>query len=67
MSKRITVYEKPTCSTCRNLATLFRENGIDYDKVNYFIQPLTEDKLGDLIKKDRPSAVRSFAERRGRV
>jgi arsenate reductase len=51
MSKRITVYEKPTCSTCRNLATLFRENGIDYNKVNYFIQPLTEDKLGDLIKK----------------
>jgi len=33
------------------LATLFRENGIDYDKVNYFIEPLTESKLSALIKK----------------
>jgi arsenate reductase (glutaredoxin) len=30
---------------------LFRENNIDYDKVNYFIEPLTEDKLRDLLKK----------------
>jgi len=48
---KITVYEKPTCTTCRNLATLFRENGIDYDKVNYFIEPFTADKLRDLVRK----------------
>lgn len=29
----------------------FRENGIEYDRVNYFIEPLTEDKLRDLLKK----------------
>jgi arsenate reductase len=33
------------------LATLFRENGIDYDKVNYFSEPFTEKNLGALIKK----------------
>jgi arsenate reductase len=33
------------------LATLFRENGIDYDKVNYFIAPFTEKNLAALIKK----------------
>ena len=38
MNKRITVYEKPTCTTCRNLAVLLKENGIDHDKVNYFIR-----------------------------
>jgi arsenate reductase len=51
MSQKITVYEKPTCTTCRNLAQLFRENGIDYEKVNYFIDELTEEKLRDLLKK----------------
>ena len=47
----ITVYEKPTCTTCRNLTKLFIENGIDWNKVNYFIEPFTEDKLAKLLKK----------------
>jgi arsenate reductase len=33
------------------LATLFRENGIDYEKVDYFIEALTGQKLRDLLKK----------------
>lgn len=49
--KNITVYEKPTCTTCRKLNKLFTENGVDYKKVNYFIEPLTEKKLKDLLKK----------------
>src|SRR6478609_2798188 len=48
---KITVYEKPTCTTCRNLTKLFIENGVDWDKVNYFIEPFTADKLAKLIKK----------------
>lgn len=48
---KIIVYEKPTCTTCRNLAALFRENGIDYDKVNYFIDTLTAEQLKRLLKK----------------
>ena len=51
MTKKITVYEKPTCTTCRNLSKLFLENGIGYDKVNYFIEPFTEKKLASLLKK----------------
>lgn len=51
MSKQITVYEKPTCTTCRNLNKLFTENGIDYKKVNYFIEPLTAEKLRELLQK----------------
>lgn len=56
MSKQITVYEKPTCTTCRNLNKLFEENGIDYTRVNYFIEPLTEEKLKDLLQKANLSA-----------
>ena len=30
---------------------MFRENNIDYDRVNYFIEPIGEEKLRDLLKK----------------
>ena len=30
---------------------MFRENNIEYDKVNYFIEPIGEEKLRDLLKK----------------
>lgn len=48
---KITVYEKPTCTTCRKLNKLFEEKGIDWKKVNYFIEPFTETKLSGLLKK----------------
>jgi len=51
MSDKITVYEKPTCTTCRNLAELLKENGIGYEKVNYYIDPLSEEKLRELLEK----------------
>ena len=53
---KITVYEKPTWTTCRNLAKLFRENNIEFEQVNYFIEPLTEEKLSELLKKANLSA-----------
>ncbi|MBK7393946.1 MAG: arsenate reductase [Chloracidobacterium sp.] len=48
---KITVYEKPTCTTCRNLNKLFIASGVDWEKVNYFIEPFTERKLTALLKK----------------
>ena len=64
MRRRIIVYEKPTCTTCRNLTKLFIENGVDWDKVNYFIEPFTEAKLTALLKKKgmRPYDVLRRAE-----
>lgn len=56
MSKKITVYEKPTCTTCRKLNKLFEENGVDYKKVNYFIEPLSQEKLRELLEKANISA-----------
>lgn len=51
MAEKITVYEKPACTTCRNLAELLRANGIEYDRVNYFIDALTEKDLRALLQK----------------
>jgi arsenate reductase (glutaredoxin) len=47
----IEVYEKPTCTTCRKLAALLRERGIDYDAVEYHVLGLTEDEVRGLIAK----------------
>ena len=44
------------------MATLFRENGIDFDKVNYFNQPFTAERLTDLAKK---AGVRPIEMTRG--
>jgi len=47
----ITVYEKRTCTTCRNLATLLQERGIDFDAVEYHVEGLTEPQIRDLLAK----------------
>src|SRR6476469_6707378 len=47
----LTVYEKPTCTTCRNLFTLLTERGIDFERVNYHVDPLPESKIRELIEK----------------
>jgi len=48
---RITVYEKPTCTTCRKLHDLLVEAGVDFDRVNYFVEPLSRAKLTSLLRK----------------
>ena len=51
MSDNITVYEKPTCTKCREMNKFLAENGVDFTKVNYYIDPIGEKKLRELIKK----------------
>jgi arsenate reductase len=47
----LTVYEKRTCTTCRNLAALLSERGIGYDSVEYHVEGLTEHELRELVRK----------------
>jgi len=47
----LTVYEKPTCTTCRQLAALLTERGIDFEQVNYHVFPLPEEKIRELLRK----------------
>ena len=51
MEDKITIYEKPTCTKCREMDKLLRERGVSFEKVNYYIQPLTRKKLTELIRK----------------
>ena len=49
--KKITVYEKPTCTTCRKVTKTLIEQGIDFEKVNYYIEPFSKARLKSLLKK----------------
>jgi arsenate reductase len=51
MSDKITVYEKPTCTKCREMDRFLRESNVDFSKINYYLEPLGEKKLRELIKK----------------
>jgi arsenate reductase (glutaredoxin) len=45
------VYEKRTCTTCKNLAILLEERGIDFDRVDFHVEPLTADEIRELVRK----------------
>jgi len=47
----LTVYEKPTCSTCRKLRALLDEQGVDYESVDYHTTGLEDAELRDLLRK----------------
>lgn len=51
MKDKITVYEKPTCTKCREMDRFLRESGVDFSKVNCYIEPLSKKKLKELIGK----------------
>ena len=48
---KIIIYEKPACTICRNVSKVLAENGVDFEKVNYYIQPFSKAKLKTLINK----------------
>ena len=50
-SETITVYEKPTCTKCREMNRFLLDNEVDFSKVNYYIEPLTKQKLTELLGK----------------
>ena len=49
--KKITVYEKPTCTTCRKVSKYLEEQGFEFEKINYYIKPFSKSLLKDLLKK----------------
>jgi arsenate reductase len=59
----LTVYEKRTCTTCKNLALLLDERGIDFERVDYHVEPLTEDEIRELVRKTGRPARELFRAR----
>ena len=48
---KITIYQKPTCSTCREAVKLLQASGRPFEAVNYYEQPFTKASLKELLKK----------------
>jgi arsenate reductase (glutaredoxin) len=47
----LTVYEKPSCTTCRKLRALLDERGVAYESIDYHITGLDEGELRELLRK----------------
>ena len=47
----ITVYQKPTCTTCRQVHAALKDAGVDFDAVNYYTDPIPKAKLKQLLRK----------------
>ena len=47
----IVIYQKPTCTTCRRVYTALKESGVDFDSVDYYLDPIPKEKLTELLRK----------------
>jgi Glutaredoxin len=47
----LTVYEKPTCTTCRKPRALLVEHGVEHESIDYHETGLKEDELRGLLGK----------------
>jgi len=47
----LTIYEKSTCTACRNLSALLDEHGIDADRVQYHVEGIDEATIRELLAK----------------
>lgn len=51
MASKITIYQKPTCTTCRQVYAALKESGVDFDAVDYYTDPIPKTKLKELLHK----------------
>ena len=47
----ITIYQKPTCTTCRQVHAALKESGVNFDTVDYYLAPIPRTKLKELLSK----------------
>ena len=48
---RIVIYQKPTCTTCREVYNALKESGVDFEAVDYYTDPIPKAKLKELLRK----------------
>src|SRR5439155_20295625 len=56
---KVTVFEKRTCTTCRQLHDLLSERGVEAERVEYHVEGIGEGRLRELLAKGglRPADV----------
>ena len=53
----IVIYQKPTCTTCRQVYAALKESGVDFATVDYYVEPIPRDKLVELLGKMNMRAI----------
>jgi len=48
---KVVIYQKPTCTTCRQVYTALKESGVPLDSVDYYLEPLSKTRLKELLRK----------------
>jgi arsenate reductase len=48
---KIVIYQKPTCTTCRQVYAALKESGVDVESVDYYLEPIPKTKLKQLLRK----------------
>src|SRR5690349_6260842 len=51
MTMKITIYQKPTCTTCREVYQALKASGVDFDAVDYYLDPIPRSTLQSLLRK----------------
>jgi arsenate reductase len=47
----IVIYQKPTCTTCRQVHAALTDSGVDFAAVDYYVDPIPRTKLIELLAK----------------
>ena len=63
---KIIIYEKPTCTTCRKVHKVLVDARVDFDAVDYFVDPIPKAKLKGLLRKMGLSARELLRTREAR-
>ena len=48
---KVTIYQKPTCTTCRQVHKALQESGVDFATVDYYLEPISKTKMKELLSK----------------
>jgi arsenate reductase len=47
----IVVYQKTSCTACRQVHAALKDSGVDFDAVDYYVDPIPKKKLLELLRK----------------
>ena len=48
---KITIYQKPSCTTCRQVYAALRDANVDFESVDYYVDPIPKARLKELVRK----------------
>ena len=60
---KITIYQKPTCTTCRKVYAALKDSGVDFESVDYYVSPISKTKIKSLLSKMKMPATELFRKR----